>query len=268
MKKDWREPTEGDSIECHLQQEGMGTLLCRGVQHTGRNTTNAVTPTICFNCDAGRIYREIGCDSVTPRLRLLTVVGGVIPNLEGLFCHVRKRDTTLDCCRTCELVSAETTKALVTSGRGLFERHSFYSAYRDLEAAREAMRDGEYERVITRSVACLESVMRICHEQLGQSLPSGKHVSGLWGSTRDLLRFAELANCEPVVNLVNALGGVVIQLGGLRNALSDAHGRGLQPPVVSQATAELCLNTAMTLATALVRRFIEIKEEEHGDEPT
>jgi hypothetical protein len=68
MGKDWREPSEQDNIDCHLQQVGMGTLICRAAKQSGEHSTNEVTPTICFNCDAGKVFREVGCDSVLPKI--------------------------------------------------------------------------------------------------------------------------------------------------------------------------------------------------------
>jgi len=170
-------PKENDNIDCHLQRVGMGTLICRAAQQTGNRTTNEVNPTICFNCPAGKIFREVGCDVVIPKIRIYQYIGGYDSNVETLFCKIRKRETTLDFCRTCGLVTAETTREIISVARGLFKAQGFYSAYKDIEKAREAIRDGNFENAVTRSIACLESVMCVCHEKLGQSLPSKKQVS-------------------------------------------------------------------------------------------
>jgi len=102
--------------------------------------------------------------------------------------------------------------------------------------------------------------MRICHEKLGQQLPNKKQVFDLWKSTRNLLHFDELDPSNAAVNLMNALSGVVTSLGGLRNLLGDAHGKGLLTRDVSESIAELSLNTASTLSTIIIRRFNQIKE--------
>lgn len=47
------EPGENDSIDCHLQKIGMGSLICRAAKQTGEHTTNEVNPINCFNCEAG-----------------------------------------------------------------------------------------------------------------------------------------------------------------------------------------------------------------------
>jgi len=252
-------PKENDNIDCHLQRVGMGTLICRAAQQTGNRTTNEVNPTICFNCPAGKIFREVGCDVVIPKIRIYQYIGGYDSNVETLFCKIRKRETTLDFCRTCGLVTAETTREIISVARGLFKAQGFYSAYKDIEKAREAIRDGNFENAVTRSIACLESVMCVCHEKLGQSLPSKKQVSDLWKSTRSILRFDELDPSEATLKLMNALSGVVNHLGGLRNKLGDAHGKGIFSPDVSETIAELAINTASTLSTAIIRRFNQIK---------
>jgi hypothetical protein len=238
----------------------MGTLICRAARQTGDKTTNEVDPTICFNCSAGKIFREVGCDAVLPKIRIYPYKGGPF-NVETLFCKIRKRKTTLDFCRTCGLATAETTRQIVSTTRGLFEAQGFYSAYKDLEKARESIRDGNFENAVTRSVACLESVMRICHEKLGESLPSKIQVTDLWKSTRTILHFDKLDPSGATLILMNALSGVVTHLGGIRNILGDAHGKGTFPPDVSENIAELAINTASTLSTAIIRRFNQIKEE-------
>jgi len=239
----------------------MGTLICRAAQQTGDKTTNEVNPTICFNCPAGKVFREVGCDAVLPKIRIYQYLGGPSAHVETLFCRIRKRETTLDFCRTCGLVTAETTRQIVSTTRGLFEAQGFYSAYKDLEKARESIRDGNFENAITRSIACLESTMRICHAKLGAPLPSKKQVTDLWKSTRSILHFDKLDPSGATLTLMNALSGVVGHLGGLRNTLGDAHGKGVFPPDVSENIAELAINTASTLSTAIIRRFNQVKGE-------
>ena len=252
-------PTENDSIECHLQKIGMGTLICQAARQTSSKTTNEVNPKICFNCPAGKIYREVGCDAVLPKISLSPVYGGPIVRIESLFCKIRKRETNLEYCQTCGLVTAETTRQIVTTARGLFQAQGFYSAYQDLEKARAAIRDGNFASAITHSIACLESTMRICHDQLNQPLPNGKQMTDLWKSTRTLLNLDTLDVSGASVSLANTLSGVAFQLGSLRNALSDAHGRGVTPPDVSESIAELAINVAATLSTLIIRRFNQMK---------
>lgn len=262
---EFQAPGEQDSIECHLQQLGMGTLICRAARQIGDSTTNEVGPEICFNCPAGKIYREIGCDAISPKIRIYGYSSGPFFNIETLFCNIRKRNTNIDYCRSCGLATAETTRQIVSTARGLFVEHEFYSAYQDIERARESFRNGNFDNTITRSIACLESVMRVCHEKLDQPIPSAKQVTDLWKSTRKILNFEELDPSGSTQTLLNSLYGVVSNLGGMRNQLGDAHGRGVISPAISENIAELAINTASTLSTVIIRRFNQLKENQHGN---
>jgi hypothetical protein len=259
MAEDKPVPGEDDLIDCHLQQVGMGTLICRAARQTGEHTTNEVDPTLCFNCPAGKVYREVGCDAILPKVRIFQFIGGADISIENLFCKIRKRDTSLDYCRTCGLVTAETTRQIITITRGVFQAQGFYSAYQDLEKAREAIRDGNFDNAITRSISSLESTMKICHEKLGVTLPDKKQVTDLWKSTRNILEFDKLDPSGATLMLLNSLPGVLGHLGELRNSLGDAHGRGVIPPDVSESIAELAINTAATFSTMLVRRFNQLQ---------
>jgi hypothetical protein len=263
MPNHYLKPKETDNIDCHLQQIGMGSLICKAARQTGDNTTNEVDSTICFNCDVGKIFREVGCDAVTPKIKIYDFVGTTNFRVEKLFCKIQKRDTTFEYCKKCELVTAETTRRIVFTTRGLFEAQGFYSAYQDLEKARESIRDGNFDNAVTRSLSSLESTMRICHEKLGKPLPAKKQVTDLWKSTRELLSFEKMdaSESEASLSLVNSLAGVASNLGGLRNSLGDAHGKGNVRPDVSESIAELALNTASTLSTLIIRRLNQLKEE-------
>ena len=102
--------------------------------------------------------------------------------------------------------------------------------------------------------------MRICHERLNEPLPERKQVSDLWKSTRTFLHFDEIDPSGATQALMNGLAGVMTQLGGLRNTLGDAHGKGIFPPAVSESIAELAINTASTLSTMIIRRFNQVKD--------
>ena len=265
MAREFIEPSETDSINCHLQQLGVGTLICRAAKQTGNGGTNETTPTVCFNCPVGKIYREVGCDAVSSKIRLSLYSGGVMPMFDDLFCKIRRRNTTPDYCRTCGLVTAETTRQSVSTARGLFQSGQFFAAYKDLEAAREGIRDGKFDNAITRSIACLESVMRTIHEKRGVALPSKLQVTDLWKSVRPALKFNECDSTGAVADLLNVLAGTVGNLGRMRNALGDAHGKGTIAPAVSESFAELALNCAAALSTFLVRRFTQLESEKPND---
>lgn len=252
------EPNENDTIDCHLQQIGMGTLTCRAAKQTGDSTTNEVNPTICFNCDAGKIFREVGCDAATPKIKIFSYSDHF--QIESLFCKIRKRETTLEYCRTCSLVTAETTRQLVSQVRGLFQSQGFYSAYQDIEKARESFRDGNFENAITRSISCVESVIKIIHEKLHQPFPAKKQLTDLWKSARVILKLNDVDKSGSMLNLLNALSGLIYHYAGLRNSLSDAHGKGNLSQQAAELIAELSINTSATLSTILIRQFNQIVE--------
>lgn len=163
MAGEFPEPSETDSIACHFQQLGVGTLICSAAKQTGDGGTNETTPTVCFSCPVGKVSREVGCDAASSKVILKRYLDRVRVSFGDLFCKIRRRETTLDYCRTCGLATAETTRQNVSIARGLFQSGQFFAAYKDIEAAREGIRDGKFDNAITRSIACLESVIRTVH---------------------------------------------------------------------------------------------------------
>lgn len=250
------EPKEADNFDCHLQQIGLGSLVCRCAKQDGTSkSTNNVTAAICFSCPIGKIYREIGCDAPSSNISVQYYSNFPQVSLSGIFCKIRRRSTTYEYCQTCSLVTAESTRQVVSATRGLFQSSKFYAAYQDLEKARLAIRDGEFDRSITHSIACVESTCRLIHDELGEKLPGEKSLSDLWKSTRRVLELDTLGPESVIPQLLNSLSGVVTHLGAMRNALSDAHGKGKYSPQISESYAELALNTASALATFAVRHF-------------
>jgi len=251
--------TDEDNIECHLQQIGMGSLLCKAAIQTGEHSTNEVTPEMCFTCNAGIIYRKIGCDSVLPKLSIIEYMGGSMLNMDNLFCKIRKRNTTLEYCEKCTLKVAQTTKNIVVNMRDIFEKEEFYTAFGDLEKAKIAMRDGKNELAITYSITMLESSMRIIHEKMKAALPDKTALTDLYKSTRNLLKLSELDDEDAILTLANSISGIITSLGHTRNSLSDAHGKGINPPIVNGYTSEFIWNSCSTIATFLVRRYKDVE---------
>ncbi len=261
MAKEYSEPTETDNVDCNFQKLGKGSLICGAAHRGSQHSTDETDAMVCFNCEAGKIFRDVGCDSASPQVHLMKYGGGGLSfDVRSILCKRRRRQTTLEYCRSCGLASAETTKSIVGTVNGLFQGEGFYKAYQNLKNARDALRDGEYDRVISQSVSALESVLRICHEKFDKDLPKGKKVTDYWKSASKILGFDKLGEGQTVLALLNSLSGVTSHLGSMRNSLSDAHGRGQQSPEASEALAELALNTASTLATISIRRYKEIRD--------
>ena len=265
MSKQFPEPTDNDNIDCHLQQVGVGTLICRAARQSGEGTTNETVPSVCFNCPTGKVFRDVGCDAASSKIRLRAYYDDVSVEYGKLFCNIRKRETTYEYCQTCGLVTAEPTRQNITVARGLFHRGQFFAAYKDIEAARENIRDGKFDSAITRSIACLESVIRTIHDNRAAELPNKLQVTDLWKSARAVLKLEDTDAHNTVVALLGSLAGAVSHLGGMRNSLGDAHGKGILPPAVSESYAELALNCAAALSTFLIRRLLQMETEKNND---
>jgi hypothetical protein len=256
-------PTESDDTSCHLQEVGMGSLICRAARQRGEYSTNEVNRILCFNCPVGKIFREVKCDAALPKIHITETYGGSSNYFDvlSLICKIRKTDTTLEYCRKCGLPVAETTREIVSTARGLFEKYGFYSAYQDIEKARTAIRDGNFENAVTRSIDSLESTMRICHNELGKSLPDRKQVTELWKSIRNILDFNKMDSSGATQRLLNSMSGLMTNIGNIRNILGDAHGKGKYSPQASANIAELAINISSSMSTTIIRRFLLIKGE-------
>jgi HEPN domain-containing protein len=254
------ELTDKDNIECHLQSIGMGTLICKAATQTGDHTTNEVSPETCFGCDAGKIYRELGCDAILPHIRIHSFYQGQQISIDQLLCKIKKRFTSYDQCKGCNLRAAETTKDILAQVKGIFTENEFYSSYKEIEKARTSIRDGKFDTAITNSISSVESTMRIIHEKSSIELPNNKVITELYKSTRQILKLDEIDKEKVVAQLINTMAGLISSFGNLRNALSDAHGRGNISNEVQEYIAELALNTSATLSTFFVRRFNEINK--------
>jgi hypothetical protein len=265
MKKNDLVPNDGDDFGCHLQKIEIGGLICSAARRSGGDLTNRVNAKICFNCDVGKIYRDIGCDSASSNILIYRHSSGLgtspflQQDMESIFCSIRKRETTIENCKQCNLVVASTTKTTISEARGLLEEEGFYTAYKSLEEARKELRDGKFEHVITLSITFLESTMKICHDRLGETYPDKEAVSTLWKSTREILKFDSVIDEDSFVMLLDSIsGGLINRLGGIRNSLSDSHGVGDEDAEVPFMIAELALNLSSALSTLIIRRFKQI----------
>jgi len=254
--------TRVDNVECPFQQIGLGTLVCAAADTSIQNSTNEVSAIDCANCEAGKIYREVGCDSFSPKIRKLLFVGGSRLEVISILCKITKTQTSLEDCKKCTLTQAPTTKEIVSTARGLFQDEDFYSAFAELEKARKNLRDGQFPTVLTNSLACLESTMKTILEKLKTPVQNPRDNKELWKKIRERLGLDQI---ERVEDLLNTLYGLITKIEGVRDSLSDAHGKGSISVPVSEVIAELMINTCSTLSTTLVRRYKQIKIEKGGE---
>lgn len=247
-----------DDIACQFREVTRGGLRCTVADCSLRNTTDKTTREICASCHVGRVYREIGCDQLSPQTLHLIMHGqGIFPQTPTLFCERILDTTTLENCKSCTLATAETTKEVIASTVGLLHSEEFESTLDDFEKARKALRDCECDAVIRSSISMLESAMKSVQERMVGSA-EGNNVTDLWRSTGPLLRVNEIGESR-TPNLGGQLAGVISSLGGLRNSLSDAHGDGDNAPEVPAMLAEFVFNTSCGLVTLVVRRYTELK---------
>lgn len=252
-------PLEDDvNIECPYQTIGPGSLICRCADVTIAHSTNEVSDNLCHECDAGKIFREIGCDAFTAKLIIISHHDGSGILNQTIFCKRRKRETTLAYCSECSLVGSPTTRETVATARGLFQNNDFFTAYKQIEDARRSLRDGDFDGTITSSVSSLESVLKNILDRQGVSYPRDETVTSLWKKVRETLTLDAFCSSDSEKFLLSSLTGSVSHLGGIRNQLGDAHGKGEVAPEVPYLIAELSLNTSATLATYIIRRYEQI----------
>jgi len=240
---------------CPFQQIGRGALVCAAADTSVQNSTNEVSATDCASCEAGKIYREVGCDSFSPKIRKFQFLSDTSFEVVSILCKITKKRTSFEDCKNCTLKQAPTTKEIVSTALGLFQDENFYSAFKELEKARQNFRDGEFSTVLTNSLTFFESTMKIILEKFEIPVSNPRDDNELWKKIRERLGFDQI---ERIQDLVNALFGVISKIVGVRNSLSDAHGKGLISVPVSEVIAELMINACSTLSTMLVRRYLQI----------
>ena len=247
---------------CPFQQIGRGALVCAAADTSVQNSTNEVSATDCASCEAGKIYREVGCDSFSPKIRKLQFLSDTSFEVVSILCKITKKRTSFEDCKNCTLKQAPTTKEIVFTARGLFQEENFYSASAELEKARKNLRDGQFPTVLTNSLAFLESTMKIILEKLKVPVQNPRDNKELWKKIRERLGLDQI---ERVEDLLNTLYGLITKIEGVRDSLSDAHGKDSISVPVSEVIAELMINTCSTLSTTLVRRYKQIKIEKGGE---
>lgn len=248
---------EGASIECRYQDIKPGSLICKAAAF-GSGSTNEATEEICYNCSAGKIYRELGCKDISPQTFIADArLEERDLHILNLRCLRRNRRTTYDYCLSCNLVSSEATQVILNRAMGLFEASGFQSSKKFFDEARLKLLGNDPDGAITSSVSSLESTFKITLEKLGKSYPSAQQVMDLWDVTKKELLLGDEISGQVLLQIIGSCTGTVSGLGGLRNKLSDAHGKGLISGEVYESYAELALNLSATLSTFIIRRLKE-----------
>lgn len=256
---------ENENIECPYQRIGMGYLRCRGANLSYRTSaTDEVTEDICYKCNAGKIYREIGCDQFWPKTRIFAshTLGGMSHfhfDIERIFCNRRKRETNYDYCKTCTLITSPETERVYKEALTLFESSGFRKTTSLLQDARKELTlNANPEGCITSSVSSLESTLKLILDKLEKTYPKKQQLTELWSSVRAELKLGDDISSSHINQVVGSLTGAISGLAAMRNALSNAHGRGEISPDVFESYAELSMNLSASISTFLIRKVKEM----------
>lgn len=112
------------------------------------------------------------------------------------------------------------------------------------------------EGAITLARTLLESVCKIVLDELGKEYKKNAKMPQLYAAVAEALDLAPSQYEENVFKQI--LGGcqtIVEGLASVRNALSDAHGKGKKPVRPSPRHAELAVNLAGTMAAFIVATY-------------
>ena len=97
---------ENASIECPQQEIEGGYILCGGADLLfGPNATDRVTEQFCYDCTAGRIFREIGCNQFSAGKSIIearsTSGRHLLLHSERILCLRKNRETSYEDCEKC-----------------------------------------------------------------------------------------------------------------------------------------------------------------------
>lgn len=253
------------NIDCQYQRQAIGSLVCRAADTSWfKSSTNEPIEEICHDCDIGKVNRELGCDKISGK-----IVIGEIRSLGShkqqqvvetkLYCDLRRRPTSYNYCLSCTYVGNNFTKPVIKKVVDFFEKLGFESARNDMEKAQERLNSGDGENAITNAISALESVFKTILDFYKTPYPQKEQVTTLWKSVKDVLHLGDEVAAEHIKQLIGNISGAVTSLGGLRNDLSDAHGKGLLSTEVYDSYAELAVNLSATISLFVIRRYHEIE---------
>jgi hypothetical protein len=253
------------NIDCQYQRQGVGSLICRAADTSWfKSSTNEPDDRICHDCEIGKVYRELGCENISGKIVIgeIRSIGShgqkhVVETI--LYCNLRRRPTNYSFCLSCPYIGTKFTKPVLKKTIDFFEKLGFDSARNDLEKAQERLNNGDEENAITNAISALESVFKTILDFYKRPYPQKEQVTTLWKTVKDTLHLGDEVAAEHIKQLVGNVSGAVTSLGGLRNDLSDAHGKGLISSEVYDSYAELAVNLSATICLFVIRRYQEIE---------
>jgi len=147
-------------------------------------------------------------------------------------------------------------KKIIQEAKGLFEAMGFSATKKELSKAQELIVK-DPDSCIRASTVSLESTLKTILDKLNEPYPHKEQLTSLWKAVKDKLHLGDEIAKGHLLQVIGSLTGAVMGLAGMRNDLSDAHGKGLISPETYESYAELALYLSATLSLFLVRRFKE-----------
>jgi hypothetical protein len=245
------------NIDCMYQTQ-RETLICN-LALSRAHTTQEVNPETCLECPIGKIYRELGCEYISGKLRIISLLNGsqkITP--PKLWCKLRKRETDYNFCLTCPYIGTQFTKPIIKETTDFFKVLGFENSKKYLEKAQEKLHEGDRESAITNSISALESTFKSVLDLLKKKYPAKEGITSLWKSVKECLQLKNEIASPNLMQLIGSLSGAMSALGNLRNTLSDAHGKGLLSPAIYDSYAELALNLSASVSLFVMRRYKEL----------
>jgi HEPN domain-containing protein len=180
--------------------------------------------------------------------------------VERIFCNRRKRETTYEQCKNCTLITSPETERVYKAALTFFESHGFVKSKEFLEDARKELTvNNDPDGCIRASTSSLESTLKVILDRLEKPYPTKQQLTDLWNSIKREMDLGAESSAQQMKQLIGSLTGSVSALAGLRNSLSDAHGKGELSEEAYESYAELAMNLSATSSTFLIRRLIETK---------
>jgi uncharacterized protein YjeT (DUF2065 family) len=166
--------------------------------------------------------------------------------------------------RTIERIAANPSLAIASSFEQAAEGLGYARAIEDWKKAQSAIAS-DPENAITLACSLIESVSKHVLNDIGTPLPADQSVVPLFKTAAKALGLAPKDQADAdLKGLCGAIATVAQQVGTLRTHSGDAHGKGPDHLSLSQSEARLAVNSAGSVATFLMERWMTRKETTSG----
>ncbi len=141
----------------------------------------------------------------------------------------------------------------------------YQSVQRELERALPNV-DTDPEDTITAAGSMVESACKIILDQMGKPYPKQQTLTDLSKAVADNLGLlpADDDNDKHVKQILQGLASIAQGTAALRNAVGDAHGRGMTRTVIEPRVARLAVNAASTLTAFYIETWEA--QAKHGED--